>query len=616
MLKRKFQWVANPRRVLATGLLSLAITLALVLPFLGRFNLNEQRVLPSSLKVERRILREAGITLADGVSLVGTPQLSADGNRALLILRKKDRSILALWEQGAGVSYLVENSVLIGEPAFAATGTVALFFSAEPTHAALPQLNLWEEGYGVKALSTGTFRGDWRISIAANAGRALLTPANEGSEYLPTIDEKAPLKEALLLNLASRDEPDRFPARLPGVTPQITLTPAGAWANGATLAPIGDTASTVEKVGPRVFEVRRQRLLGKAFVRDDLDHDGAADLLTFLPLPDAPLWRGYMTSGFEGPTNEVSGVTRLMVAYRVGDPTGIPVPGDYNGDGALDFASFIPGGVELYHGGKYSYSWRVFFSDPRLTDQARNTTNAATVQAWDWNNFGDRATPADFDGDGATDIASFSPPTGNWSVMFSSGNFNVAKAQRGMPGYGLKFQFGVIGDVPVVGDYDGDGKADAAVWRKRPGEKTFWVIRRSSKADGEESQIRTIDFGRETDIPVPGNFSCDGKTIPALYRPNTGKWFIRYGKDRVEEIPWSVAGGEPLVGDYDGDGCDDLAFFSPNGVFHWEIRSSRFQRTASDVFPQHEPLIFRFAWGNPKELPAQLLLRQHQFGLR
>src|SRR6185369_4725675 len=61
------------------------------------------------------------------------------------------------------------------------------------------------------------------------------------------------------------------------------------------------------------------------------------------------------------------------------------------------------------------------------------------------------------------DLAVWRPSEGDWYVL---------KA-----GQGIIQQLGQDGDIPVAGDYDGDGKADLAVYRPSSG---VWFIERSS----------------------------------------------------------------------------------------------------------------------------------------
>jgi hypothetical protein len=58
--------------------------------------------------------------------------------------------------------------------------------------------------------------------------------------------------------------------------------------------------------------------------------------------------------------------------------------------------------------------------------------------------------PADYDGDGRTDLAVLRRSTGEWFLLRSSAGAAVVT-------WGL-------GNVPTPGDYDGDNAAEAAVW--------------------------------------------------------------------------------------------------------------------------------------------------------
>jgi hypothetical protein len=84
--------------------------------------------------------------------------------------------------------------------------------------------------------------------------------------------------------------------------------------------------------------------------------------------------------------------------------------------------------------------------------------------------------PNDFDGDDISDLCVWRNSTGEWFCVPSSGQVIPGWAPVGA-GPGSMVQWGLPGDKLVPGDYDNDGKTDAAVLR--PG-TMVWYIRYSS----------------------------------------------------------------------------------------------------------------------------------------
>jgi hypothetical protein len=92
--------------------------------------------------------------------------------------------------------------------------------------------------------------------------------------------------------------------------------------------------------------------------------------------------------------------------------------------------------------------------------------------------------PADYDGDGKTDIAVWRPTSGIWYTLSSIN-----------PGSYAAVQWGVASDVPVPGDFDGDGKSDVAVWRSENG---MWY----SLPSGTPGTFKRTQWGANSDKPV------------------------------------------------------------------------------------------------------------------
>jgi hypothetical protein len=135
----------------------------------------------------------------------------------------------------------------------------------------------------------------------------------------------------------------------------------------------------------------------------------------------------------------------------------------------------------------------------------------------------------DFDGNGTTDIAVFRPPTGTW---FVKGGATVG--------------FGVSTDVPVAADFDGNGSADIAVFRPSSG---GWY----------RNGAATTFFGGASDLPVPADYDGNGAADIAVFRPATGGWY----RPSVTTF-FGLSGDIPVPGDYDANGSADLAVFRPS----------------------------------------------------
>lgn len=196
-----------------------------------------------------------------------------------------------------------------------------------------------------------------------------------------------------------------------------------------------------------------------------------------------------------------------------------------------------------------------------------------------WGAPGDIPVPGDYDGDGITDFAIWRPSTGDWWVMRSSDGTIVTQ------------QWGneASGDVPVPGDYDGDGKTDLAIWRASTG--TWWILRSS------DGGTMTQQWGNQAsgDVPVPGDYDGDRRTDFAVWRASTGTWYVLRSSDggtTTQQLGNQASGDTPVPGDYDGDKKTDFAVWRSSTGTWYVLRSSDGGTTTQ-------------SWGLSGDKPAQ-----------
>ena len=123
-----------------------------------------------------------------------------------------------------------------------------------------------------------------------------------------------------------------------------------------------------------------------------------------------------------------------------------------------------------------------------------------------------------------------------------------------------RFYYGNPGDLPMVGDWDCDGDETPGLYRQSDG----FVYLRNSNSQGV-ANIRFF-FGNPGDIPLAGDFNSDGCDTVSIYRPSESRVFIINNLGANEgglgaadfAYYFGNPGDKPFVGDFNNDGIDTV----------------------------------------------------------
>ena len=285
--------------------------------------------------------------------------------------------------------------------------------------------------------------------------------------------------------------------------------------------------------------------------------------------------------------------------------TGIPIFWSWNfGDGSLENAT-LQNPIHTYSmAGNYSVSLNVSNSagfDKITRSEYIRVTNTSMSKigvfrnshdwyldfngngTWNGNaidrqfalgKMGDIPVVGDWNGNGITEIGVFRD-NHTWNVDFNGNGVwdTIAGGDR-------IYITGKPGDVPVPGDWNGNNITEMGVFR----DNHTWYIDYNGNGiwDGPLGGDRIYIMGKPGDIPVPCDWNGDGITEMSVYRGNH-TWYIDYNGNGIWNSPANgdriyttgQPGDLPVYGDWNGDRLCEMGVFRPsNHCFYLDFNAN------------------------------------------
>jgi hypothetical protein len=284
--------------------------------------------------------------------------------------------------------------------------------------------------------------------------------------------------------------------------------------------------------------------------------------------PGSGLWqvRDSNTSGF---------ANLGMFTYGLGGNNSFPVVGHWNGKGPVTIGevevirSSNPGLIDPRTGLEpFVLVWKL------RSELAPGAPDASTPDqfhpegGFEYGLQGNIPVVGDWDGNGTTTVGIYQVENGIWKLRNSNASGAPDFNTTGLGGFAFG---GLPGDLPVVGDWDGNGTTTVGVVeREGTGNLLQWKLRNSNTAGGPDAAnfafgsaaqgsfaIDGIGFvyGTGNLQPVAGDWNSDGIDTVGLFDP-TGKWLLKNantpGAPDAGVFSYGQGQSRPLAGDWDG----------------------------------------------------------------
>ncbi|MBU4221209.1 MAG: PxKF domain-containing protein [Euryarchaeota archaeon] len=246
----------------------------------------------------------------------------------------------------------------------------------------------------------------------------------------------------------------------------------------------------------------------------------------------------------------------------------IPLAGDFDGDGVDSYGTFDTNAASFDFDGK-----TVYFGLP--------ATDLPIIGDWD--------------NDGIDEIGIFRPDDGGKSILhLVIRDWSTLSSSAGSSDYTIPLGGFYPNNIPISGDWDGIGGDDYGGYN--PDTNTFYLYILDL---GTSSATRYLDipYGITGDKPISGDWDGNGIDEIGVFRtydPNqyTNSFYLDLGLtgDQHEMGPYELGniGDEPLIGDWDGNGFDNLGVYRPNeNVFYPRV-------DLPDNSPTQPPITFSY----------------------
>jgi hypothetical protein len=188
---------------------------------------------------------------------------------------------------------------------------------------------------------------------------------------------------------------------------------------------------------------------------------------------------------------------------------------------------------------------------------------------------GDYPVTGDWDGDGDDTIG-----------IYRGGAFYL-RNQNTLGFADIVFLFGTPGNQPIAGDWDGDGNDTIGVFQPATGQ---FLLRNSNNEGPAE-----INFflGNPGDVGVAGDWNGDGVDTTGVFRPSNGIIFLKDTNDTGfadYALNYGLPGDKPVMGDWDGNGTDTIGVYRGATFYLRNENTNGFAELVFDL-------------GNPGDMP-------------